>query len=129
MRPQAVALAAVLALVGLWALLGVLNRHEIGGFASSPQMLEVPLGARRIAAGGRAVVSVVAIDGDQLVVEISCRDETRQLAARLGDPFETLCGIDVLATQVLGYAGDPDRPRRLLLSVLWDERAGDPSEL
>ena len=119
-RPALIAVALLL-VFALVALVGLQWKHELGGFADSPQLREVPLGMARIVGGGRAVVDFVAHDGEAGTVrmQVRCAEARHQAEVPLGDVFEPpTCGVDVVPIEVLG-AGTGDDPVRLFLEVRW----------
>lgn len=135
MRLYASIAVVVLAVLGLYALLDLQRRHDIGRFATSPQELEIPLGARRIAAGGRALLGAVDAGESSATLELACRGEAQRFEAELGVDNEPVCGVTVallavldadgavLATTNAAAAGESVEPQRVVVRAAWDEDA------
>lgn len=134
MRVYALAAAAVILTAALLSLVGLQWKHELGSFADSPQELEVPLGTRRIAAGGRALIGAIAAAADdddennrgpeadeRFTVELLCRGERQRIELERYVRSEPVCGVAVEVLELRGEAGDQDDPPRLLLRALWDD--------
>lgn len=120
MRPTAVAVAAALLAGGLLALWGLARKHEIGSFARSPQLIEVPVGKARVAAGGRALVRTAAVAADAAELIVSCREESAALELKIGDRAEeAICGVTVTYLAMLGTESDEDDPLRAVVEAAW----------
>lgn len=120
MRRTPFIIAILLLLGGLVALWGLLFKHELGSFAASPQMIEVPVGARRIAGGGRALVAARTADAEAVSMVVSCRDTSADVVIELGMVAEPVCGVTITYLTPRGRPDDPDEPLRAVLEVRWD---------
>ncbi len=121
MRRTPLIVALLLVVSGLVMLWGLQWKHELGSFASNPQMMEVPVGARRIAAGGRALVAVRAATAEEASLVISCRDAAAEVTVALGMKAEPTCGVTIAYLTPRGRVGDADDPLRAVLEARWDE--------
>lgn len=95
MDPRRLALlvaVVVLSLGGLFALLALEWRHDLGGFAENPQLLELTVGEKAIA-GGRAVLAVESTTAAGATLTVSCRDVEERLELVTGMSSDEVCGL------------------------------------
>jgi hypothetical protein len=120
MRRATFIVAILLVVGGLVALLGLLWKHDLGSFATSPQMIEVPLGTRRIA-GGRALVAAHGVNDTGATLIVSCREASTDVDVGIGEMTDPACGVTLTYLTPRGRAGDPDDPLRAVLEVRWQD--------
>ena len=110
----------VMALGGLFALLALQWKLDLGSFADSPQLLDIPLGARAVAGGGRAGIDFTEVDETQAVLRVWCAQHSSTLHLEPHRTTEEICGVTV---RLLGLiAGRPGEARiKAALEVAWDD--------
>lgn len=96
MEPRRIALLAaalLLAAGGVLALVALQWRHDLGGFAESPQLLALEVREKVVAGGGRAVVGLAAASSDGASLRVRCRDVETPLELVPGAVSDEICGL------------------------------------
>lgn len=134
MRRLAFVVVALMVTVGgLFALVALEWKHGLGGFATSPQLIEVPFGRKVIVAGGRAILwvgtapyPVAGPDGrprtdpDAAAGELQCQAQRKVFRLALGERSERICDVEVTLRTLRGGASADD-PRRAEVEVVWED--------
>lgn len=104
---------------GVFALVVLQWKLDLGRFADSPQLLEVPWGARAIVGGGRAGLDFDQLEGETATFRLRCAATERRLRLTPGEVSEELCGVRI---RLLGFldGAAPEAPARAALEVRWD---------
>ncbi len=110
--------------LGWAALMFVQWQLKIGPFAANPQRLELPLGATRIAGGGRAVLSFIADDDGKAKLEVKCAAEEVEVELGQGEASAEICGIVARLLELrrrLDIAGPKETiVREAIVEVSWE---------
>ncbi len=108
--------------VGLFALIVLQWKLDLGQFAESPQLIEVPWGARSIVGGGRAAVDFDQLDGEVATLRLWCSEYETEIRLEPDDQTEELCGVRVRLLGFLGGRGDGETTRAAL-EVSWEPKS------
>lgn len=103
---------------GLFALIALQWKLDLGQFADSPQLVEVPWGARSIVGGGRAAVDFDQLDGDVATLRLWCTEDETEIRLEPDDQSELFCGVRI---RLLGFLSGRDggEKTRAALEVTW----------
>ena len=105
---------------GLFALIALQAKLDLGQFAESPQLVEVPWGARSILGGGRAAVDFDGLSGNTATLRLWCSQEEFEVRLEPDDQTEELCGVRVrLLGFLTGRKGGEET--RAALEATWGE--------
>jgi hypothetical protein len=104
---------------GLFALIALQAKLDLGHFADSPQLIEVPWGARAAVGGGRAAVDFDQLEGDTATMRLWCSEEEIEVRLEPDGQTDELCGVRV---RLLGFLGgrDAQETTRAALEVTWE---------
>ena len=117
-RIRRLAVPLLLIGVGIFALMALQWKLDLGSFAESPQLIEVPWGARSIVGGGLAGLDFDQLEGDTATFRLWCAVEETTLRLAPGDEGEETCGVRV---RLLGFLeGREGEAVRAALEVSWD---------
>ena len=104
--------------VGLFALVVLQWKLDLGSFAESPQLIEVPWGARAIVGGGLAGLDFDQLEGDKATFRLWCAAGETTLRLEPGGEAEEICGVRV---RLLGFLeGREGEAVRAALEVSWE---------
>ena len=118
MKPWSLVVALILLFGGLFALLALQYKLELGSFAESPQLIEVPWGARAIVGGGRAGVDFDQQEGQTATLRLWCSVGEVTLRLEPEQTTDEICGVRL---RLLGFlAGREGEKLRAALEVTWD---------
>lgn len=95
MKLRIFVVVVVLGVLGWLMLLGVQRQFGIGGFARSPQKIDLLPGQRAIAGGGRAVLGFAALEEHSVTLVVRCADGETRLELAEGAASEEVCGVHV----------------------------------
>lgn len=110
-------LPLVLITVGIFALVVLQWKLDLGQFAESPQLIEVPWGARSIVGGGRAAVDFDQLDGDVATLRLWCDEDEIEVRLEPDDRSDEFCGVRI---RLLGFlSGRGGEKTRAALEVSW----------
>ena len=122
-RIRRLALPLVLIGVGIFALVVLQWKLDLGSFAESPQLIEVPWGARAIVGGGLAGLDFDRLDGETATLRLWCAAAETTLRLEPGEVADA-CGVRV---RLLGFLeGREGEAARAALEVSWEN--GESSE-
>ena len=103
--------------VGLFALMTLMWKLDLGSFAESPQLI-----ARAIVGGGLAGLDFDQLEGDTATFRLWCAVDEATLRLEPGDEGEETCGVRV---RLLGFLeGREGEAVRAALEVSWETARG-----
>ncbi len=104
---------------GLFALLVLQYKLDLGSFAESPQLIEIPWGTRAIVGGGLAGIDFDHLENDTATLRLWCEAGEVELRLEPDELTEEICGVHV---RLLGFlsARDASEKTRAALEVIWD---------
>lgn len=111
---------AIVGVFGVLIAIGVpfflVSQMELGSYAKSPQTVEIPLGSRRIVAGGKAKIWFAGgSTGSEF--EISCSKDGRYVLPQPKEKYDA-CGIHVTLVDIDDK--EADRPPKASFKIEWD---------
>ena len=120
MTLRRVVLPVVLISVGIFALVVLQWKLDLGEFAESPQLVELPWGARSIVGGGRAAVDFDQLDGNTATLRLWCSEHEVQLRLQPDHQTDEVCGVRI---RLLGFLSgrDASEQTRVALEVTWND--------
>ncbi len=122
LRIRRLVLPVLLIGAGIFALVVLQWKLDLGSFAESPQLIEVPWGARSIVGGGLAGLDFDQMEGETATFRLWCAAGESALRLEPGEASDELCGVRV---RLLGFLeGREGEPVRAALEVSWEKAEG-----
>jgi len=114
-----VMLPLALVSAGIFALLALQWKLDLGQFAESPQLVEVPWGARSVVGGGRAAVDFDQLEGEVATLRLWCHEDELVVRLEPDGQSDEFCGVRI---RLLGFLNgrDAGEKTRAALEVTWE---------
>jgi len=109
-----------LMVMGIGPVVSFMWLNQLGDLAKSPQSVEMNLGTSSFVAGGKAKLWFAAVDLG-VMVEISCKGESKMVELYDDKPSDEVCGIRVEKIELIEKERRGIRTMRAKLKVTWDD--------
>ena len=119
MKNRPLVAIVLIVFVGLFARLALQYKLDLGSFAESPQLMEIPWGARAIVGGGLAGIDFEEMDGEIAHLRLWCEAGEIDLRLEPGDESEQACGVRVRMLAFLS-GRDAEEKMRAAVEITWD---------
>lgn len=105
--------------IGAFSLVFLQWKLDLGGFAESPQRLELEQGGRAIVGGGQASLDFAAVDGAAGEFVLKCSEVDRRFRLEPSEVAVEACGVRIGLSGIEGGLSPRD-PVVAILEVIWE---------